>query len=47
MYAGNGQTLGAHDDLDYVDGDSSGGEVNLGEYYSFGANGVLRYTGND
>ena len=47
MYVGNGQTIGAHDNFDGCDGDSSGSEINVSGYYSYPWNGVLRYVGDD
>lgn len=45
MYIGNGQNVGAHSNKDGVDGDSSGKEVCVGNYYDHPWDGVLRYTG--
>ena len=45
MYIGNGQNVGAHSNYDGVNGDSSGREVCVGNYYSHPWDGVLRYVG--
>lgn len=45
MYIGNGQNVGAHSNKDGVDGDSSGKEVCVGNYYDHPWDGVLRYSG--
>ena len=45
MYIGNGQNVGAHSNKDGVDGDSSGKEVSVGNYYDHPWDGVLRYSG--
>jgi hypothetical protein len=42
MYIGNGQNVGAHSNYDGVNGDSSGREVCVGNYYSHPWDGVLR-----
>ena len=46
MYIGNGQNVGAHSNYDGFNGDSSGREVCVGNYYSHPWDGVLRYVGN-
>ena len=48
MYVGKGNNLGAHDDNDGVDGDSSGKEIDIAPYnfYCY-IDGILRYTGKD
>lgn len=46
LYVGNGRNLGAHSNYDGRDGDSSGSEIDEGNYYSFPWDGVLRYVGN-
>ena len=43
MYIGNGQNVGAHTDYDGVSGDSSGNEIDVGNYYDHPWDGVLRY----
>lgn len=45
MYVGKGNNVGAHDNRDGRDGDSSGTEVNVQGYWSPGWTGVLRYKG--
>lgn len=45
MYIGNGQNVGAHGDLDGVNGDSSGRELSVSDYPKRQWDGVLRYTG--
>ena len=45
MYIGNGQNVGAHSNKDGADGDSSGKEVSVGNYYDHPWDGVLRYSG--
>ena len=45
MYIGNGQNVGAHGNLDGKDGDSSGYEISITDYYGTWE-GVLRYVGN-
>ena len=45
MYIGNGQNVGAHSNYDGFNGDSSGREVCVGNYYSHPWDGVLRYVG--
>lgn len=45
MYIGNGQNVGAHGDLDGVNGDSSGRELSVSDYPKRHWDGVLRYTG--
>lgn len=47
MYIGNGMNVGAHDDWDGGDGDSSGTEINVSEYSNHHWDGVLRYVGYD
>lgn len=46
MYVGKGNNVGAHDNRDGKDGDSSGTEVNVQGYWSPGWTGVLRYKGD-
>ncbi len=46
MYIGNGQNVGAHNNYDGSNGDSSGREISVGNYYSHPWDGVLRYVGN-
>lgn len=46
MYIGNGKNVGAHSNYDGRNGDSSGREVSVGNYYSHPWDGVLRYVGN-
>jgi len=46
MYIGNGKNVGAHDNFDGRNGDSSGREINVSPYRSYPWNGVLRYVGN-
>lgn len=43
MYIGDGKNVGAHDDYDGTSGDSSGNEIDVGNYYSHPWDGVLRY----
>ena len=45
MYIGNGKNVGAHGNLDGVDGDSSGKELCVSDYPRRSWDGVLRYTG--
>ena len=45
MYIGNGQNVGAHSNKDGADGESSGKEVSVGNYYDHPWDGVLRYSG--
>ena len=45
MYIGDGKNVGAHWNYDGANGDSSGKEVNVQNYYSHPWQGVLRYTG--
>lgn len=45
MYIGNGRNVGAHGDLDGRDGDSSGYEISVTDYYG-PWEGILRYIGN-
>ena len=45
MYIGNGQNVSAHSNKDGADGDSSGKEVSVGNYYDHPWDGVLRYSG--
>lgn len=45
MYIGNGQNVGAHGNLDGKDGDSSGYEISITDYYG-PWEGVLRYVGD-
>lgn len=45
MYIGNGQNVGAHGDLDGVNGDSSGRELSVSKTPNRQWDGVLRYTG--
>ena len=45
MYIGNGKNVGAHGDLDGVNGDSSGRELSVSDYPKRSWDGVLRYTG--
>lgn len=45
MYIGDGKNVGAHGNLDGVDGDSSGKELNVSNYPKRQWDGVLRYTG--
>ena len=47
MYIGEGKNVGAHGDRDGVNGDSSGSEISVSNYYSFPWNGVLRYNGGN
>ena len=47
MYIGNGQNVGAHSNWDGADGDSSGSEINIDNYYDYPWDGVLRYVGTD
>ena len=47
MYIGDGMNVGAHADRDGVNGDSSGSEISVSDYYAFPWDGVLRYVGND
>ena len=47
MYIGNGQNVGAHGNYDGFNGDSSGREVCVGNYYSHPWDGVLRYVGKE
>lgn len=42
MYIGNGKNVGAHRNYDGVNGDSSGREVCVNDYYSHPWDGVLR-----
>lgn len=46
MYFGNGKLVGAHSNKDGRDGDSSGNEINISNYYSHPWDGVLRYVGS-
>ncbi len=46
MYIGNGKNVGAHYDADGMNGDSSGSEISVGNYYSHPWDGVLRYIGS-
>lgn len=46
MYVGNGQLVGAHFDGDGYSGDATGDEINVGGYYDYPWDGVLRYTGD-
>lgn len=45
MYIGNGKNVGAHGDMDGVNGDSSGNELSVSDYPKRSWDGVLRYTG--
>lgn len=45
MYIGNGKNVGAHGDMDGVNGDSSGREICVSDYPRRSWDGVLRYTG--
>ena len=45
MYYGNGQNVGAHSNKDGVDGDSSGAEICIRDYWDDNWDGILRYTG--
>lgn len=45
MYIGDGKNVGAHGDLDGVNGDSSGRELSVSDYPNRQWDGVLRYTG--
>lgn len=45
MYIGDGKNVGAHGDLDGVNGDSSGRELSVSDYPKRQWDGVLRYTG--
>ncbi len=45
MYIGNGKNIGAHSNYDGVNGDSSGREICVNNYYSHPWDGVLRYVG--
>lgn len=47
MYIGNGKNVGAHSNYDGGRGDSSGEEVDVGNYYSHPWDGVLRYKGEE
>ena len=47
MYIGNGKNVGAHKNYDGSDGDSTGEEIDVGNYYNHPWDGVLRYTGNN
>lgn len=47
MYIGDGKNVGAHDDYDGTSGDSSGSEIDIGDYYDHPWDGVLRYKDND
>lgn len=46
MYIGNGKMIGAHGDRDGQNGDSTGKEINVVNFYSQGWDGYLRYEGN-
>ncbi len=46
MYIGDGKNVGAHGNMDGVNGDSSGKEINVSSYPKRSWDGVLRYTGN-
>ena len=45
MYIGDGKNVGAHGNLDGVNGDSSGKELSVSDYPKRQWDGVLRYTG--
>lgn len=45
LYIGDGKMVGAHGDKDGRDGDSSGNEISIVNYYG-GWQGILRYVGN-
>lgn len=45
MYIGNGKNVGAHGDMDGINGDSSGRELCVSDYPKRSWDGVLRYTG--
>lgn len=45
LYIGNGKNVGAHGNLDGVDGDSSGNELSVTDYPKRSWDGVLRYNG--
>lgn len=45
IYAGDGKNYGAHQDLDGVNGDSSGDEVSLSSYWNDSWDTILRPTG--
>lgn len=47
MYIGDGKNVGAHDNYDGKSGDSSGAEIDVGDYYDHPWDGVLRYKEND
>lgn len=47
MYIGNGQNVGAHSNYDGSNGDSSGNEIDVGNYYDYPWDGVLRYKDDD
>jgi len=47
MYIGDGMNVGAHGDRDGINGDSSGAEISVSDYYAFPWDGVLRYVGNN
>ena len=44
FYLGNGMNVGAHWNYDGVSGDSSGEEIDIGNYYDHPWDGVLRYN---
>ena len=46
LYLGGGMSLGAHWDWDGVNGDSSGLEINIAQYWDSDWDGILRYTGS-
>ena len=45
IYIGNGQNVGALGNKDGVDGDSSGNEISVIDYWDDDWDGILRYTG--
>ncbi len=45
LYIGNGQNVGAHANRDGADGDSSGTEISVTDYWDDNWDGILRYTG--
>lgn len=46
LYLGGGMSLGAHWDWDGVNGDSSGTEISVAQYWDSNWDGILRYTGS-
>ena len=47
IYIGYGLMVGAHDNFDNTDADSSGNEISVCSYKSYPWNGILRYVGDN